>query len=154
MQEITTAIRNVQAVNGLKKGGEAFVQTEDPAVLESNRAIIEFLTRFTLVLGDGPDDGYLQPTRFGDVRLARPEASAEDLAAEKKRIEAELVKIAKDLEVLNKRLDDPSFAERAPEAVVVKTRAQHAELLEKQAKLVERLGVVSPGRISSGNRAT
>lgn len=140
VQEITSAIRNVQAVNNLKKGGEAFVTTENPAVLESNRAIIEFLTRFTIVLGAGPSDGYLQPTRFGDVRLPRPTASPEELAAEKKRIEGELAKIEKDLEGLNKRLDDPSFAERAPEAVVSKARAQRTELLEKQGKLSERLG--------------
>lgn len=139
VQEITVAIRNVQAVNNLKKGGEAFVTTSKPEVLESSRSIIEFLTRFTLVLGAGPSDGHLQPTRFGDVRLPRPEASSEELAAEKGRLENDLLKIEKDLEGLNKRLDDPSFAERAPEAVVVKTRSQQVELLEKQGKLQERL---------------
>jgi len=139
VQEITAAIRNVQAVNNLKKGGEAFVATANPAVLENNRAIIEFLTRFTLVLGVGPDDAYLQPTKFGDVRLPRPEASPEELAAEKQRIEAELVKIEKDLAGLNTRLSDPSFAERAPAAVVEKAKAQQAELLDRQAKLLSRL---------------
>ncbi|MBB6052863.1 valine--tRNA ligase [Armatimonas rosea] len=139
VQEITAAIRNLQAVNNLKKGGEAFVETAHPDVLAANRSIIEFLTRFTLVLGAGPSDGYLQPTRFGDVRLPRPEATPEELAAEKGRIEGELLKIEKDLEGLNKRLSDPSFAERAPEAVVTKTRTQQAELLDKQAKLTERL---------------
>ncbi|WP_309713063.1 valine--tRNA ligase [Armatimonas sp.] len=143
VQEITVAIRNVQAVNNLKKGGEAFVAATNPDVLEGNRAIIEFLTRFTLVIGDGPSDGYLQPTRFGDVRLPRPEVTPEELATEKLRIESDLAKIELDLGVLNKRLDDPSFAERAPEAVVTKTRTQHAELLDKQSKLTERLGQLS-----------
>ncbi len=143
VQEITVAIRNVQAVNNLKKGGEAFVETTSPEVLESNRSIIEFLTRFTLVLapplsGAG-GDGYLQPTRFGDVRLPRPEVTPEELAAERLRIENELAKILLDLGVLNKRLDDPSFAQRAPEAVVTKTRTQHAELLDKREKLGMRL---------------
>ena len=149
VQEVTVAIRNLQAVNGLKKGGEAFVKAENPAVLESNRSIIEFLTRFTLVFSDGPTDAYIQSTRFGDVSLPRPEASADDLAAEKKRIEVELGKIEKDLEVLSKRLDDPSFAERAPESVVTKTRAQHAEALEKKATLSERLARTSVGPIST-----
>jgi valyl-tRNA synthetase len=77
------------------------------------------------------------------VRLPRPEVTPEELAAEKLRIESDLAKIELDLAVLNKRLSDPSFAERAPEAVVTKTRTQQAELLDKQSKLTERLRQLS-----------
>jgi valyl-tRNA synthetase len=141
VQEIVTAIRTLQATHSLKKGGEAFVTpTEDSmSVLQENAPLIEFLTRSTLVLRAGPDDGFLQPTRFGDVRLPRPEASPEEVATEKRRIESELVKLEKDLTGLDTRLTDPSFAQRAPEAVVSKARTQHAELTEKKQKLTERL---------------
>jgi valyl-tRNA synthetase len=147
VQEIVTAIRTLQASHQLKKGGEAYVSPTDEArvVLLENAGLIEFLTRVTLkvspLAGDtASDDGFLQPTRFGDVRLPRPEASPEETAAEKKRIEGELLKIEKDLVGLDARLSAPDFAQRAPEAVVTKTRAQHAELLEKREKLTERLG--------------
>ncbi|MGC4046812.1 MAG: class I tRNA ligase family protein [Armatimonas sp.] len=142
VQEIVTAIRTLQSTHNLKKGGEAFVAptAEAHLVLEENRSLIEFLTRSTLILdGTAPEDGFLQPTRFGDVRLPRQEASAEENAAEKKRIESELVRLEKDLTGLNTRLGDPSFAERAPEAVVNKARTQQAELTEKKHKLTERL---------------
>lgn len=141
VQEIVTAIRTLQSTHNLKKGGEAFVAptTEAHGVLEENRPLIEFLTRSQLKLEVSPVDGFLQPTRFGDVRLPRQEASAEENAAEKKRIETELLRLEKDLTGLNTRLSDPSFAERAPEAVVNKARTQQAELTEKKQKLTERL---------------
>ncbi len=145
VQEIVTAIRTLQAAHQLKKGGEAFVTPTDDArsVLLENAGLIEFLTRVTLKVsstGEAEGDGFLQPTRFGDVRLPRPESSPEETLAEKKRIESELVKLEKDLAGLNARLSAPDFAQRAPEAAVAKTRAQHAELLEKREKLTERLG--------------
>jgi valyl-tRNA synthetase len=145
IQEIVTAIRTLQATHNLKKGSEAFVlpTAESQGVLAENVSLIEFLTRSTLTLSAGPDDGFLQPTRFGDVRLPRPQASLEEAAAEKKRIEGELIKLEKDLAGLDARLSDPSFSQRAPEAVITKTRAQHAELTEKKQKLTERLSQLS-----------
>jgi valyl-tRNA synthetase len=142
VQEITRAIRTIQAENQLKKGGEAFVlPSSDHAqtILRENQPLIEFLTRCTLRLEPGAEEGFLTPTPYGDVRLQRPEASAEDIAAEKARIEKDLEKIAKDLNGLTTRLSDPNFAARAPEAVLAKTRAQADELTERQGKLQERL---------------
>ena len=82
------------------------------------------------------------PTRYGDVSLPRPEASAEDLAAEKARIEKEVARIDKDLAGLTVRLENPAFVDSAPEAVVAKARQQAAELQDKKSKLTERLGAL------------
>ncbi len=143
VQEVTTAIRNLQATSNLKKGGPAFVVPTDDGVrstLSQNVALIESLTRFApLTLAVGPDDALLAPTRFGDVRLPRPPVSAEEIAAERERIVRELGRIEKDLAGLVGRLDNPAFVASAPEAVVSRARTQQAELREKQTKLQERL---------------
>ena len=149
VQEVTRAIRNLQAANSLKKDGPAYFAPTDEAAratAQANAPLIEFLTRFTpLTLDKGPDDALLAPTRFGDVRLPRPQASLEEIAAQRARIEADIAKADKDLAGLETRLSDPKFAERAPEAVVMKAKQQAAELNEKRAKLAERLATLASG---------
>jgi valyl-tRNA synthetase len=146
VQEVTRALRNLQAENNLKKGGPAYFAPSDDAsraIIAANTPIIEFLTRFTpLTMGTGAEETVAMPTRYGDVSLPRPEASAEDLAAEKARIEKELAKIDKDLAGLTVRLENPAFVDSAPEAVVAKARQQAAELQDKKSKLTERLGAL------------
>jgi valyl-tRNA synthetase len=149
VQEVTRSVRTLQAENNLKKGGPAYFAPADETarrLAQANAPLIEFLTRFApLTLEAGPENALLAPTRFGDVRLPRPEASPEEIAQEVGRIQKELAKIEKDLNGpdgnggLNARLSDAKFTGSAPEAVVAKARQQQAELLDRQAKLTERL---------------
>ena len=143
VQEVTRTIRNLQAENNLKKGGAAyFVPADDNAraIAEANAPIIEFLTRFVpLTIGESSGDTVAMPTRFGEVRLPRPEATAAEKAQERTRLEKELAKVEKDLSGLLPRLANPDFAASAPPAVVEKAKAQAAELQDKQAKLKRRL---------------
>jgi valyl-tRNA synthetase len=62
-------------------------------------------------------------------------AGAVDVAAETARITKEIDKVAADLALLEKKLSNPSFVERAPAEVVEKDRARVAELREKRSKL-------------------
>ena len=146
VQEVTRAIRNLQAGSNLKKGGPVYFTPANEtarATAQANAALIEFLTRFSpLTLENAPDDALLAPTPYGDVRLPKPEATAEEIMEQHSRIIAELAKIEKDLLGLTTRLSDPNFAARAPEAVVNKARQQAAELTDKQAKLTEQLGTL------------
>ncbi len=146
LQETIRAIRNVRSESGVRaSGGEVFVGIADEAIRAlitdpDNAATIRFLGRVeTVTLGDGPADGYLGTTKYGTVRLPRPEVTPEELAQEKARIEKELLKIEKDRSGLSARLDNPEFVERSPTAIVEKARTQAAELDEKRAKLAERL---------------
>ena len=68
-----------------------------------------------------------------EVRV--PLAGVIDLAAEGARIDKELAKIASDLALLDKKLSNPSFVERAPAEVVAKDRARVEELREANQKL-------------------
>ena len=143
VQEITRAVRTLQAENNLKKGGPAHfhpVGGDARRVAGTNAALIEALTRFApLTLDGGPDDGFLSPTRFGDVRLPRPQATADETAQEIARLRRDLAKADKDLAGLLPRLQNPDFGASAPPAVVAKATQQAAELTDKKAKLLERL---------------
>jgi valyl-tRNA synthetase len=68
-----------------------------------------------------------------EVRV--PLAGVIDLAAETARIDKELAKVAADLTLLEKKLSNPSFVERAPAEVVAKDRARVEELREARTKL-------------------
>lgn len=150
VQEVTRAIRNLQNEHNLKKGGPAyFAPNSDSAkaIATANAPIIEFLTRFApLTFGAGEEESLLAPTAYGDIRLPRPEASAEEVAAEIARLKNELAKAEKDLAGIAGRLSDPNFAARAPEAIVAKTKQQAAELEDKKAKLTERLAALGANR--------
>lgn len=62
-----------------------------------------------------------------------------DFEKEIKRLEKELEKNTKELLGVQKRLNNDSFLEKAPEQVIDKVKAQHADLEEKEAKLKENL---------------
>ena len=65
-----------------------------------------------------------------------PLAGAVDMAAETVRVDKELARLDADAAGLRKRLENPSFVERAPAEVVAEARARAGELEEKRAKLL------------------
>ena len=62
-----------------------------------------------------------------------------DFDKEVKRLEKELEKNTKELLIVQKRLNNESFLEKAPEEVIRKVKSQHTELEEKNNKLKENL---------------
>lgn len=62
-----------------------------------------------------------------------------DFDKEIKRLEKELEKNTKELLGVQKRLNNDSFLEKAPDQVIEKVKAQHADLEEKENKLKENL---------------
>ncbi len=62
-----------------------------------------------------------------------------DFEKEIKRLEKELDKNTKELVGIQKRLNNDSFLEKAPEAIIEKVRTQHAEFQEKQDKITANL---------------
>ncbi|MBC7805911.1 MAG: valine--tRNA ligase [Akkermansiaceae bacterium] len=147
VQEVIRAIRNLRSESGNKSVAEAFFKPLSFAagkVVSEEREVIQSLARVeTITLAEGPEDGYLSATKYGTVRLSRPEVSAEELVQERARIEKELAKIEKDKAGLTVRLENPEFLARSPQPVVEKARAQAAELDEKRAKLSERLAQIA-----------
>jgi len=67
------------------------------------------------------------------VRAAVP--GVIDTERERSRLERDLKKLEKELGAVEKKLANPSFIERAPEAVVEKSRRDASQLREKRERL-------------------
>ena len=75
----------------------------------------------------------------GDVEIVVPLKGLVDVEEEEKRLTKEIGKIDKDIEFLGKKLENPSFVERAPADVVAKEREKLAEFANKKRLLEESL---------------
>jgi valyl-tRNA synthetase len=76
-----------------------------------------------------------------EVRV--PLAGVIDLTAEVARIDKELARVDGDLALIEKKLSNPNFVERAPAEVVEKDRARVEELRETRQKLTNHRAVMS-----------
>ena len=81
-----------------------------------------------------PEDASLQVA--GDVQIFVPLKGMVDVVAEAERLNKEIGKIEKEIEMFSKKLENPSFVDRAPADVVVKEREKLAEAVAKRALLV------------------
>jgi len=73
-------------------------------------------------------------------------AAAIDLGAERRRLEKDLSVARADVEAAERKLANPSFVERAPQAVVDKNRERLAAAQTEIARLEERLAALPQAR--------
>ena len=66
-----------------------------------------------------------------------------DFAAERERLNKELESLNKNLEGYARKLDNPSFVERAPQAVVEEEKRRQAEALENKSKVESALARIA-----------
>jgi len=118
------------------------VRIADPGkrdTLRTHAAMVERGSRFTLAVeGETAPkvEGFTARAIVqGDVEVIVPLAGVVDFAAEKTRLEGELVKAKKEADGLDRKLGNPSFVERAPAHVVEKDRARLAEEKQKVIRL-------------------
>jgi valyl-tRNA synthetase len=71
-------------------------------------------------------------------------AASIDVAAERRRMEKDLLAARADVEAAERKLSSPSFIERAPAAVVAKNRDRLAAALAQISQLEERLAALPP----------
>jgi valyl-tRNA synthetase len=62
-----------------------------------------------------------------------------DVAEEEKRLLKEIAKLDKDIETFSKKLENPSFVDRAPADVVAKEKTKLADAADKKVVLEESL---------------
>ena len=72
---------------------------------------------------------------FREAALLIPLKGVVDFAAERERLNKELLALDKNLEGYARKLNNPSFVERAPAAVVEEEKRRQAEALENKAKV-------------------
>jgi valyl-tRNA synthetase len=85
-----------------------------------------------------------------EVRV--PLAGVIDLAAETGRVDKEIAKVDQDLSGIEKKLQNPSFVQRAPPEVVEKDRARAEELREKRGKLVAHRAMLTGSEANPARR--
>ena len=109
-------------------------------------AIIALARVADLAIGiniEQPEDASIQVA--DDVQIFVPLKGAVDVVAEAQRLLKEIGKIDKDIEAFAKKLENPSFVDRAPVDVVAREREKLAEVTAKKAVLemsLEKLGKI------------
>ena len=141
--EAIRVVRNLRAVAGLKPSQAApvrFITTRSDLAESLTRASVDIaaLTRAESVevLADAPAGRALAGVS-GELQVLLPIDGLVDLEALKGRLSKDLSKAEKEIAGLQKRLDNPNFADKAPAAVVAECRANLAEA-ETQAQLARK----------------
>jgi len=115
----------------------SFGSEESCALMKQSEGAIISLARVSdLAIGMGlakPEDASIQVA--GDVQIYVPLKGLVDVEAEEQRLLKEIAKVAKDIEVFSKKLENPSFVDRAPAEIVAKEKEKLAEVTDKKAVL-------------------
>ncbi|MFT4561636.1 MAG: valyl-tRNA synthetase [Gammaproteobacteria bacterium] len=129
-------IRRIRAENNIEPNRRIKVQVQDGTPkervwLESYGKYIEQLARTETIERVLSGEGDAASVLAGEMTVFVPLAGLIDPAVEIQRLEKELAQMRKALEVVSGKLNNPSFVEKAPAAVVDKERARVAELQDK-----------------------
>ncbi|HLO27351.1 MAG TPA: valine--tRNA ligase [Geobacteraceae bacterium] len=146
VMEVIRGIRNIRGEMEVAPSREiaAILDCKTAAtlsLLKHNEVYVMRLARLSsLAIGQGlarPEDAALQVA--GDVEIVVPLRGLVDVEEEEKRLLKEIGKIDKDVDFLAKKLENPSFVERAPANVVAKEREKQVEFANKKQVLEESL---------------
>ncbi len=146
LQAFVGSVRTIRAEHDVPKSHPMRIHwhTDDEAkraVLEAERPTIETLARCEMVFEadasklDDPAAHFENAAVFVNpgVRAAVPDII--DADKERDRLQRDLKKVEKELGAVEKKLGNPSFLERAPEAVVEKSKRDASQLREKRERL-------------------
>jgi len=117
----------------------------DKQRIASNEAFLHSLARLenTTLLGDDEQAPESATALVGEMKLLIPLAGLIDKDAELARLNREIAKIDGNLQKSLAKLNNPSFADKAPEAVVLKEQNRVAEMQHAIAQLQEQLDKIS-----------
>jgi valyl-tRNA synthetase len=145
VMDVVTAVRNIRGEMRIAPGA-ALAATLRPGpdaaeLFTANSALIDALARVRLTV----DPGATRPRSsamavIGSSELYVELAGIVDPAAERQRIQKEIVKVDERIEFAKTKLAKPDFAERAPAEIVAKERERLVEQEALRAKLVASLG--------------
>jgi valyl-tRNA synthetase len=103
-------------------------------------SIISLARLASLAVGvniDKPEDASIQMA--GDVQIFVPLKGLVDVEAEEQRLLKEIGKTDKDIEQFSRKLETPTFVDRAPADIVAKEREKLAEAAARKQVLAESL---------------
>jgi valyl-tRNA synthetase len=143
---VISGIRNIRGEMEVPPSKEIAVilscgSSESLALMKHSEGAILSLARVAdLAIGreiEKPEDASIQVA--GDVQIFVPLRGIVNVEEEEKRLGKEIARFDKDIDFLAKKLDNPSFVERAPADVVAKERKKLAEFTNKRRLLEESL---------------
>jgi len=150
VQQFVVGVRNIRGemnippskvLPALLRHGSAL----DLSRLERNRAYLQTLARLAAIdwLADDASAPEAATALLGEMQILIPLAGVIDKAAEQERLSKDIARLRKDLERTAGKLDNPSFVQRAPAAVVEKERRRLDELGLALRRLDEQLHRIS-----------
>lgn len=146
VMEVIRGIRNIRGEMDVAPSREIAAilscgSVESLHLLKRNEVYVMSLARLSdLAMGQGlerPADAAVQVA--GDVEIAVPLKGLVDVEEEEKRLLKEIGKLDKEIEMFGRKLENPSFVERAPADVVAKEREKLAEVTQKKDVLLASL---------------
>ena len=145
LQSFVTAARTIRAEHDLPRAQriEVCFHASDAAkasVLEREKALIESLVGGTLrsvsaAEVEDPHGHFTNAAVFGEAGLRAVVPNVIDPDKERERLQRELKKLDKELTTVSKKLQNPSYVDKAPPEVVEKSRREQAELSEKKTQI-------------------
>jgi valyl-tRNA synthetase len=149
VMDLILAIRNIRGEMNIAPSQQikAIVKVENRELgehLEKNIGYARTLGRLSDV-GIGVDEKKPKAAATGVIKGAEiyvPLEGLIDLSQERDRLQKEIAKISKDIEVFSKKLSNKNFVDKAPKEVVEKDTAKLEEFKAKREKLEQSLKVL------------
>jgi len=152
IMNVVTAVRNIRGEMNINPGQklDLLIETKDIELQDIINDNVHYIKDIAKAESVSVSDSQTKPEIAASVVLNQmdlivPLEGVVDFEEEKKRIQKELKKIEKDLIVLNKKLSNPNFVDKAPPEVIEKDRGRQTNLSEKQFKLLAHLKTVEQG---------
>ncbi len=149
VMDVIRAIRNIRGEMDVPPGKQVTAlldckTAEACKILEEGAAAIRVLGKVgEMTIGqnlDRPEQSATQVT--GEVEISLPLAGLVDVAEEEKRLQKEIAKVQKDIDLFTKKLANEKFVANAPAHVLEKDRGKLKDAEEKIAVLHESLGKI------------
>jgi valyl-tRNA synthetase len=141
LMRLVTQVRRFRSDQGLRPSqpAPAVLAGIDATPLAGHEASIRSLLRLT-----GPGDQFAPTATVAaeGISVRLDTAVAIDVAAERRRLEKDLAAARADLAETERKLGNASFVERAPEAIITRSRERLAAAQADIARLEERLGTL------------
>jgi valyl-tRNA synthetase len=142
--ESIRVLRNLRAEAGIKPGAmiTAILHTENAqelAVLQRGQVYLTDLAKIEKLILTGKLEEEINQAIagvIGTVEILIPLSGLVDISVLRAKLEKNLGKVEGDIKSLSDRLNNPSFVEKAPEALIQKTKQALAEA-EKQAQILQ-----------------
>jgi valyl-tRNA synthetase len=152
LQEVIVKVRNMRAESNIEPGRKIglLLHADDSdvaALLESQEETLAAIVRadkIDLVPAIG-DDLIAARGVVSGLQIAIPLAGILDLDGERSRLERDLAKVARELDGRSRKLNNPSFLEKAPAEVVEKERRLQRELAERRERIERHLQQLGAG---------